>query len=329
MTLNEMMTMFSYAHKANTAVWVHGAPGSGKTAAVYQYAAATGLPLVKVFAPTADLITIMGALSVNKETNEASFLPLNKWVTDKPCIVLIDELPQAPVSIQNAFSDLLLNKTVGDTQLHPDSFIIATGNRAEDRAGTNRIPAHIVNRCFHMYPETTADEWLAYAIDHKYDERIIGFGNFRKELLHNFDPNACQKPYATFRSWSMVNEILATGLPDTMILNAASGIVGEGAGLEFDAFCKLSKSLQDPKGLLKNPGTFIPPTELSGLYAISTAIAMNVEKATAENFFTLMNALPAEFQVLSTMTALRRNKEIITKTKGYLKWASANHAIII
>lgn len=271
----------------------------------------------------------MGALSVNKETNEASFVPLNKWITDKPCIVLIDELPQAPTSIQNAFSDLLLNKTIGDTQLHHDTFVIATGNRQEDRAGTNRIPAHIVNRCFHIYPETTADEWLVWATDHGYDERVIGFGYFRKDLLHNFDPNNAQKPYATFRSWSMVNEILKVGLPDDLILNAASGIVGEGPGLEFGEFCKLSKSLQDPQALLKNPGMFIPPTELSGLYAISTAIAMNVEKPTAENFFLLVDQLPAEFQVLATMTALRRNKEIIAKTKGYLGWASKNHAIII
>jgi hypothetical protein len=329
MNLQETISMLSFAHKANVAAWLHGMPGIGKTQAVYQYAAQTGLPLVKVFAPTADLITVMGALSINKDSNEASFLPLNKWITDRPCIVLIDELPQAATAIQNAFSDLLLNKCVGDTQLHPDSFIIATGNRAEDRAGTNRIPAHVVNRCWHMYPETTADEWLNWATDQKYDERIIGFGHFRKELLHNFDPNQAQKPYATFRSWSMVNEVLSVGLPDNLILNAVSGIVGEGAGLEFDAFCKLSKSLQDPIGLLTNPGTFIPPTELSGLYAISTAIAMNVEKATAENFFVLMGQLPAEFQVLSTMTALRRCKDVITKTKGYLKWASTNHAIII
>ena len=222
----------------------------GKTEAVYQYAAQAGLPLVKVFAPTADLISVMGALSVNKETNEASFVPLNKWITDKPCIVLIDELPQAPTSIQNAFSDLLLNKTIGDTQLHPGSFIIATGNRASDRAGTNKIPTHVINRCFHLYPETSADEWLDYAVTNKYDSRIIGFGHFRKDLLHNFDADNAQKPYATFRSWSMVNKILAAGLPDNLILDAATGIVGEGAGLEFDAFCKLSKGLQDPKKLL-------------------------------------------------------------------------------
>lgn len=329
MTLQETIQLLAIAHKANLAAWLHGAPGIGKTQAVYEYAEKAGLPLVKVFAPTADLITVMGALSINKETNEASFLPLNKWVTDRPCIVLIDELPQAPTAIQNAFSDLLLNKTIGDTQLHPNSFIIATGNRAEDRAGTNRIPAHVVNRCWHMYPETTGDEWLDWAVDHNYDGRIIGFGHFRKDLLHNFDPNQSQKPYATFRSWSMVNEVLKAGIPDDMIGIAAQGIVGEGPGQEFYEFCKLSKSLQDPLKLLKEPGMFIPPTELSGLYAITTALAMNVAKATAENFCLLIEQLPAEFQVLGVMTILRRNNEIITKTKGYVSWASRNHAIIV
>jgi hypothetical protein len=329
MNLHDTINMLQYAHKANVAVWIHGAPGIGKTAAVYEYAASTGLPLVKVFAPTADLISVMGALSVNKDTNEASFVPLNKWITDRPCVVLIDELPQAPVAIQNAFSDLLLNKTVGDTQLHPGSFIIATGNRAEDRAGTNRIPAHIVNRCCHLYPETSADEWLDYATDHGYDERIIGFGHFRKDLLHNFDANAAQKPYATYRSWSMVNEILATGLPDNLIGQAAQGIVGEGPGLEFHEFCKLAKSLQDPVKLLANPDSFIPPTELSGLYAISTAIALNVTKPTVENFFKLVDKVPAEFQVLTVMTAVRKDQSIITKAKGYLTWVSKNHSLVI
>lgn len=329
MNLKSTISMLSFAHKAGVAVWLHSAPGIGKTAAVYEYAASTGLPLVKVFAPTADLITVMGALNVDKDTNQASFVPLNKWITDRPCIVLIDELPQSPTAIQNAFSDLLLNKCVGDTQLHADSFIIATGNRAEDRAGTNRIPAHVVNRCWHMYPETSADEWLDWALDNSYDQRIIGFGHFRKELLHNFDANNCQKPYATFRSWSMVNDVLATGLPDNLILDATSGIVGEAAGFEFDAFCKLSASLQDPKRLLKEPDTFIPPTELSGLYAISTALAMNVEKETVENLFKLVDVLPAEFQVLTCMTALRRDKLMVTKAKGYIRWATANHSLII
>jgi hypothetical protein len=329
MTLLQTIQLLGCAHKANIAAWLHGAPGIGKTQAVYEYAEKAGLPLVKVFAPTADLITVMGALSVNKETNEASFLPLNKWITDRPCIVLIDELPQAPTAIQNAFSDLLLNKTIGDTQLHPQSFIVATGNRSEDRAGTNRIPAHVVNRCWHMYPETSGDEWLDWATDHNYDERIIGFGHFRKDLLHNFDPNQSQKPYATFRSWSMVNEVLKVGLPEELIGQAAMGIVGEGPGLEFHEFCKLSKSLQDPRQLLKTPDIFIPPPELSGLYAISTALAMNVEKATVENFFTLLKQLPAEFQVLATMTAIRTKEIVIVKSKGYLGWASKNLAILI
>jgi hypothetical protein len=271
----------------------------------------------------------MGALSVNKETNEASFVPLNKWITDVPCIVLIDELPQAPTAIQNAFSDLLLNKTIGDTQLHPESFIIATGNRAEDRAGTNRIPAHVINRCWHMYPETTADEWLDWATDQGYDQRIIGFGHFRKELLHNFDANNCQKPYATFRSWSMMNEVLQHGLPSDLILDAATGIVGEGPALEFSEFVKLSASLQDPKALLKDPSIFIPPSELSSLYAISTAIALNVESKTIENLFQLANKLPIEFAVLTVMTALRKDKNMVIKAKAYAQWASANHAVIV
>jgi hypothetical protein len=244
-------------------------------------------------------------------------------------VVLIDELPQAPTAIQNAFSDLLLNKTIGDTQLHPHSFIVATGNRAEDRAGTNRIPSHVVNRCLHIYPETSADEWLDYATDRKYDSRIIGFGHFRKDLLHNFDPNTAQKPYATFRSWSMVNELLATGLPDKLMLDAVAGIVGEGAGLEFETFCRLSKALPDPLKILKDPSLLEIPTELSILYALSTALAMNVEKATVDNYFTIIDKLPTEFQVLSVMTALRRDRALITKAKGYLKWAAANHSMVV
>jgi hypothetical protein len=56
---------------------------------------------------------------------------------------------------------------------------------------------------------------------------------------------------------------------------------------------------------------------------------MNVEKETVENLFKLIDALPAEFQVLTCMTALRRDKAMVTKARGYIKWATANHSLII
>jgi hypothetical protein len=308
--------------------WIHGAPGIGKTESVYQYAKLAGLPVIKAFAPTMDIIDVKGALSINSETQQATFSPLSKWISDKPVIVLLDELPQAPTSIQNALSDLLLNHEVGELKLHKDSFVVATGNRQTDRAGTNRVPSHVINRCWHIYADTSPDEWLDWAIKNDVHKDVIAFGNFRKEMLHNFKPELANAPYATYRSWVMLSDVLKAKLPSSLIPEASLGLVGEAASIEFTAFCSLSANLPKPEDILANPSGFVIPTDMGILYAVVISVALAVNKDTADAYFEFLDLLQPEFAVMGMRTTYQ-SYSAISKAKPYFGWMQKHKTLVL
>jgi len=328
MKISLVKRMLQHCHKASQNVVIWGPPGIGKTTIVEEYAKSTDMPLIYADAPLMDLLDLKGALSVKDE--EAKFLPLSMWPkeTDDPVIILIDELPQAVPAIQNGFSKLLLRNEIGGTKLPKGSFVVATGNRQEDRAATHRMPSHITNRVMHINLDINAEDWLNWATQNGIDNRIIAFGHFRQEMLYNFDPDKAQKPYATYRSWSNLSEWLQTNPDPDLLYEGAAGEVGEAAAVEFTAFLRLYQDLPDPLEVLKNPNAVQIPTNLGALYALTTALATHVTKETAENFFIFANRLEPEFSVMMVKTA-NASFDGLQKAKGFSNWCINYQDIIL
>lgn len=117
MKISQIPSLLETAHKAGISVFLKGAPGTAKTAAVRQYANKTKLRLVHIHAPLTDALDIRGLPVV--DNGEAKFQPLNIWPGEKdaPVVVLIDELPQCVPAIQNAYSQLLIDMQLGDVKL--------------------------------------------------------------------------------------------------------------------------------------------------------------------------------------------------------------------
>lgn len=328
MKISTIPVMLKHCHEANQNVMIWGPPGIGKTTIVEQYAESMKMPLIYADAPLMDLLDLKGALSVKDD--EAKFLPLTLWPKedDDPVIVLVDELPQAVPAIQNGFSKLLLRNEMGEMVLPKGSFVVATGNRMEDRAATHRMPSHITNRVMHVNLEQNNEDWLTWALNNGIDTKILAFGRFRPELLYNFDPDKAQKPYATYRSWVALSEWLKTNPPTDLIFEGACGEVGEGAASEFSAFLRVYQDLPDPKDVLANPEKAAVPSEMSTLYALTMALASAVDKSTADNFFIFADRLPPEFSVLMVKTASAKFKGV-QKSKGFTQWVMNNQKIIL
>jgi hypothetical protein len=325
MKLNDVLETLHYAHLASQAVFIWGKPGLGKTEIVKQYAFQKKMPLIKFMAPTTDLIHLTGALTIDEKT--AQFIPLAIW--PKPSdILLIDEFPQAPQSLQNGFSSLLLDQELDNIKLPKGSLVVATGNRQEDRCATNKVPEHIINRALHIEADTSSEEWLIWASKTQIDTRIIGFGHFRPELLNNFIPQMGGKPYATYRSWHMLSNVLDKGLPEKLLYETTKGLVGEAAAIEFCAFVKLMGNLPDPKAVLANPANFEPPSDLGQLYAITSALASYVnDKKSAETLFVIEKKLPREFGVL--LIKQTHSRYSLKTLKVFQAWCVENAGLII
>ena len=70
-------------------------------------------------------------------------------------LLLIDELPNAPKTTQNALLQPLLNKKIGipvTTQHHHHW----CGNRAQDRVAVNEMPSPVRNRFAHSHSKPTS-----------------------------------------------------------------------------------------------------------------------------------------------------------------------------
>jgi len=328
MRISQIKDALKIAHKAGLSVFLKGSPGTAKTALVRQFAEESKMELISIHAPLTDLLDIKGVISTSG--NEAKFLPLAMWPkhTDDPVIVLIDELPQCVPAIQNAFSQLLIDKKMGDINLPEGSLVIATGNRKEDKAATHNVPSHVVNRVMHIEVDRSNEDFFNWALKNKIEPEIVAFGHFKPECVYNFDPRDNQNPYATYRSWEFASEILKAKPAKELVGELLAGVVGKGVAAEFLAYRRMYKDLPDPAEILANPMATIVPQDPGTLYAVSTALAAAVGTATVDNYFKFMERLPTEFAVMSVKAA-RNSYPTIVKAKAFAGWAKANSSIIL
>lgn len=331
MKLSQLPNALRIAHTAGRSVYIKGAPGIGKTSAVRQFADMTGMPLIHIHAPLVDLLDIKGVISTAGDS--AKFLPLNIWPksTDAPVVILIDELAQAVAAIQNAFSQLLIDHQMGDIKLPAGSMVIATGNRREDKAATHNMPSHVINRLLHISLDYSVDDFVAWAAVNELVGEVISFIKYRPNLLHTFDAKDAQRTYASPRSWEYASDLLKamSDLHDeSSLLEILSGVVGEGEASEFVAYRGLYHSLQDPREVLRDPKKASVPKKESEMYAISTSIALIVDRDTRENFYIYLDRLPIEFAVMSLKTAKARWVDVL-EGDGWKKFGAKHASLLI
>lgn len=241
-------------------VFIWGAPGIGKSSAVKQVAKEQDLKLIDLrisqLAPT----DIRG-LPYTKD-GKAHFAPPAFLPTEGEGILFLDELNMASPSVMGIAQQLILDRQVGDYKVPDGWFIIAAGNRTEDRAAISQMPAPVANRFIHFHIDCTLDSWKEYAITQGIDEKILSFLNFRPQLLYNFEKN--QSAWPSPRSWEFADTLLSVNL------NIESA-VGAGAASEFYAYQTIYRELPDIESIFRGENITVP-SEPSLIYAVCGAM---------------------------------------------------------
>jgi hypothetical protein len=248
-------------------VFIWGAPGIGKSSAVKQVANEQNLELIDLrisqLAPT----DIRG-LPFTKD-GKAHFAPPSFLPTEGEGILFLDELNMASPSVMGIAQQLILDRQVGDYKVPEGWFIIAAGNRTEDRAAVSQMPAPVANRFIHFNIDTNLDSWKEYAIAQEIDEKILAFLNFRPQLLYNFEKN--QPAWPSPRSWEFADTLLSIDL-------SIESAVGPGAASEFYAYQTIYTELPDVDLIFK--GKDVPvPHEPSLMYAVCGALINRAKSA--------------------------------------------------
>jgi hypothetical protein len=306
--------------------FILGAPGGGKSACARDIVAELGVETVVEF--TASLRDPVDVLGTPNNTGEYT-----RWVPPEEfynlrhgrAALILEELSDAPIPMQNALCGVIYDRRAGNLQLSPDLFIIATGNRTEDKSGANRITSKLANRTRRFDFQENIDDWTEWALDNDMDPVLIQFLRFRPGLLSDFDANRFANP--TPRAWERVNLIPST-LDSGLFFDNVSGEVGEGAAAEYTGFRRIYMSLPDVDSILLDPAGADVPQDPATLYALTGALARKSTKDNFDRVSKYLSRMSPEFNVMATKDAIKL-QPTIKHSRAFVEWASKNAEVLM
>jgi hypothetical protein len=312
--------------------FVTGKPGGGKSSLARDIVMSLGVSPDRIteFNPSLrDPVDIMGLPKVDGD--HASWLPPSEFFrirddgSDQPCALILEELSDAQIPMQNPLCRVILDRYAGELKLHPKLFIIATGNRTEDKSGANRMSTKLGNRMQTLAFDENLDDWCDWALNNNIAVEMIQFLRFRPNLLSDFDPNRAINP--TPRSWAFANEV-DPGLTSDLYFANIAGCVGEGAAAEYTGFKRIFEGLPNIDGILLNPSKADVPTDPAVLYALTGALAHKCSKDNFDRVTEYIGRMPADFQVMCIFDAQKLKPEI-RNTKAFVQWSVKNANILL
>lgn len=217
-------------------------PGVGKSDVVRQAASEAGLPCRSLLGTQIAPEDVSG---VPKLVGERSvFCPPRVLLPEsrEPFCLFLDEFPAAAPDVQKALYSVLLERRIGEHQLPPGSWVIAAGNRVEDRALVRSLSSALVNRVTILQIQVDTKEWLLWAREHGVRKDILAFITFMPDALARPVPQA-PTPFSTPRAWASLSRAIALAEKGGVLTPQAQRALAFGRLSAEDAavFCAVSE----------------------------------------------------------------------------------------
>jgi hypothetical protein len=293
------------------------APGIGKSEMVYEAAKEAGLPCRSLLGTQIAPEDVSGVPRIVGE--RSVFCPPRILLPERPepfCLFL-DELPACAPDVQKAFYSLLLERRLGEHQLPKGTWVVAAGNRLQDRALVRAMSSALVNRVTILQVRHDVDEWLGWAQRSGVRSEIRSFIATVPDALMRPVPSD-PVPFSTPRSWSHLSRALDMAqknglLDDEMRRALAFGRLSPEDAAVFCALAEeidgailpLSRYMREPKLL---------PNGDSARWFILDCIRQHVRDGRADD-------LPPRV-VNSFLRALSQEHQLILLTGMVEKWGA-------
>ena len=287
---NKAKSSITHAMKKKRPIFLWGPPGIGKSEVVEQIT--NSLPnshlidiRLSLWEPT-DIkgIPYFDSNSGTMVWGAPSELPSEEMAAQYDNIVLfLDEMNSAAPAVQAAAYQLILNRRVGQYRLPDNVMIVAAGNRDADKGVTYRMPAPLANRFIHLELAVSFDDWFEWAVNNNIHKDVVGFLQFSKKDLYDFDPKSPSRSFATPRSWSFVSELLEDGIDESTTTDLVSGAIGEGLAVKFMAHRKVASSMPNPSDILDGKVKELKQTEISAMYSLTVSLCYELKEASDAN----------------------------------------------
>lgn len=285
--LSSVLEQFRAPNGWQVVPFITGKPGGGKSACArevaQQLALELGIPPTRIIEFNPSLREPCDILGLPQmKGDHCEWLPPDEFYQIRegvgPSILIVEELTDAPMDMQNPMCRVILDRYAGQMKLTTPLYIIATGNRTEDRSGAFRLSTKLSNRMRTLTFQESIEDWTTWAQSQNVDSVLVGFLNFRPNLLSDFDPQRDVNP--TPRSWEDVSRIPTT-LDEVVYFEHVAGAVGQGAAAEYVGFRKVYLSLPKFEDIIASPKKASIPEEPSAKYAMVTYLAEHLDKDNA------------------------------------------------
>ncbi len=312
-------------------VLITGAPGVGKSDIVAQAAKATGADLIIEHPVVSDPTDYKGLpFAVD---GKADFLPFGNLsqiiAADHLTVYFLDDLGQAPPSVQAACMQLLLARRINGHHVSDHVAFVAATNRRADRAGVSGLLEPVKSRfatIVNVGPDL--DDWVKWALGAGLPTELIAFVRFRPGLLFDFKPSADLVNSPCPRTVANVGRMMQIKLPRELEYEVYAGAAGEGFAAEFLGFLKIFRNLPNPDLILMNPEAGEVPTDPATLYALCGALSRKASDNTIDRLARYYNRLPAEFSVLAMRDSVQIAQSVVN-SRAYIEWATKHQDVIM
>lgn len=314
MKLSDAYKIVKNSIKNNTPVMMWGPPGIGKSSLIHQISSESNMAVLDLRLAQLEPTDLRGVPMPNNKTGRADWYLPGFWPTpakedtertveteeqvkgkdgktttktvtkkvpvkkgcslDGPCIIFLDEIEKAPISVKNASLQLVLDRMIGTYKLPDDCPIVCAGNREEDGCFSAPLGAALSNRMIHLDVEPNVEAWASWARDNNVSEDIIGFLHFKPELLYKqTEDHAFPSP----RTWEIGSNLLKSVKTQREQKELLSASVGKAASQEFIVWDNVYKSV-DPEAVFSGEMPNFTDKDQSFKYAVALAVAFHLRK---------------------------------------------------
>ncbi len=328
---------------ANLVPMIHGHAGQGKSALARQLAEVANLQLIDIRLSQYDACEIKGLYHVTPNAQGAKktqYIPIEDFpiAGDKlpegkdGWLLFLDELPDAPQSVQKAAYRVILDREVGNKPLHESVSIMGAGNMVTSGTGTRPMGAALKTRMCHIEMETNHSDWIEWAYGAGIDPRITGYLQWKKGDLNTFDSSSDDHTHRNNRTWEFLSKAI-TSIRDVDMSHSClvEACIGQAGSMDFIGFTMYYSELPTLDQILDNPEIEVKKIdEPTVQYALAGMLGDAMNADNAEPLIKFSNKhLGKEFQYMFMKAANIKSKGVLSsQSKPYMEWMKANLHLI-
>lgn len=303
----QLRTFITDCLYANLVPFVQSSPGVGKSAITKLVADDLNLQIIDHRLSTSAPEDLSG-LPRFTEDGRATFAPFAELfpLTDSVIpknkegwLLFLDEFNSASKSVQAAAYKLILDRQVGQHNLHSNCVLAAAGNLATDRAIVNNLSTAMQSRVVHLELEVHFEEWLYdVAFKEDYDSRIIAYLSMYPQKLMDFRPEHQDKTFCCPRTWEFMNRLIK-GKPVTLDkVGLYAGVITSGVAVEFQTFTEIYQHLVRIEDVIKDPENTPVPNDPPLKWATISHLMEGVNQLNFQALATYANRFDLSFRIL-------------------------------